>query len=145
VKNKTAGIAWKDSFKIGFEQVDSQHRQLFELLNKLVLFCEKGSDIKNLQKTMDFLVNYAFQHFHDEESVQIQYNYPEYREHKLMHDNFKTTIEELISRFKENGSSEELSKDVNRIVVRWVINHIQNEDVKIGVHVRKMTSRFDYK
>jgi len=131
------GISWKNYYAIGDEKVDMQHRQIFELLSELVDSCMDGSAADKLHGTLDFLVNYAVQHFYDEESLQVQYNYPEYKTHKQLHDDFKVTIGDIVRRYDENGSSAKLSDDVNKIVVRWLINHIQREDKKIGEYIRK--------
>ena len=132
------GIAWKDSFALGNEQVDLQHKKLFALLSEIVNACMDGSDTGKLHETLDFLVNYTVRHFHFEEELQLRYNYPEYEQHKQLHEDFKITVGELVEKFNKNGSSTELSKTVNRIIVRWLINHIQREDKKIGVYIRSV-------
>jgi len=136
------GFAWDDRLNIGYENVDMQHRRLFELVSDLVFACEDGSDVKRLKDTIDFLVDYTVKHFYDEESVQVQWNYPDYKRHKQLHEDFKVTVMEIVGKYNENGSSEELSRDVNKIVVRWIADHIQREDKKIGEFIRKTDSRF---
>lgn len=130
------GVAWNDSYKLGNEQVDSQHRQLFELLSGLIGSCMDGSDTAKLQDTLDFLVNYTVQHFADEEALQRSCGYPDYERHKQLHEDFKVTVGELVQRFTQHGSSEALNNDVNKIVVRWLVNHIHREDKRIGEHMR---------
>ena len=137
------GIAWNDSFKLGYEQVDSQHYRLFELLSELVGECIDGSNVPGISETLDFLVNYTVQHFYDEESLQVQYNYPDYRRHKELHEKFKVAVGDLVDRFAESGSADELKKDINRVVVRWLISHIQQEDKRVGNHIREVTERGD--
>jgi len=132
------GIAWSNEFNLGNEQVDMQHRRLFELLNNLVISCMDGEDTAKLQETLDFLVNYTVRHFEDEEALQRQYGYPEYESHKQLHEAFKSTVGGLVQKFQENGSSAELSRDVNTIVVKWLIHHIQREDKKISEHIKKV-------
>jgi len=61
----------------------------------------------------------------------------EFKKHKKIHENFKATVGELVQRFEDSGSSENLSSDVNKILVRWLVNHIQKEDSKIGEHIKK--------
>jgi len=95
-----------------------------------------GTDTGKLKDTLDFLVYYTIRHFDDEEALQLQYNYPEYSRHKQLHEDFKVTVGELVQRFEQNGSSTELSNDVNKIIVRWLINHIQHEDLKIALHIQ---------
>jgi len=135
------GIAWDDRLLLGNEQVDTQHKRLFELLNELVGQCLDGSNAEKLEETLDFLVNYTVSHFHDEESLQIQSKFPEYARHKQLHEDFKGTVGALTQRFMECGSSEELSNDVNKIVVRWLTGHIRQEDKKIGAHIRRAAER----
>jgi len=131
-------LAWKDEFNLGHDWVDMQHRRLFELVNGLVESCAAGRDAIKLKGTLDFLVNYTVQHFDDEEALQLKYNYPGYEKHKRIHEDFKVTVGGLVEKFTAGESSAELSNDVNKIVVRWLINHIQREDKKIGEHIRNL-------
>ena len=134
----TQGLVWSKNYELGCEEVDSQHRRLFELVSELVIACTEGYDIEKLNETIDFLVSYTVMHFADEEAFQIKHNYPDYERHKQLHEDFKVTVGELVGEFKKDGSSEKLSSNVNKIVVLWLINHIQREDMKIGKHVRSM-------
>ena len=135
------GIAWQDSYKLDDEMVDSQHRRLFELVSELVGSCLDGSNEKKLRETLDFLVEYTVQHFYDEESLQVQYNYPDYKRHKQLHEDFKVTVGGIVRKFEEEGSSVELSNDANKIVVRWLIYHITLEDKKVGRHLKSCRER----
>ena len=134
---KTHGVAWKDSYSLGNEQLDTQHKQLFEFVSDLIGACIDGSSGEKLNETLDFLVNYAIRHFSDEEALQLEYAFPEYAAHKKMHEDFKITVGGLVERFQNSGSSTELNEDINKIVVRWLVNHILREDKKIGDHIRR--------
>ena len=132
------GIAWDDSLIMGNEEVDSQHHEMFALLSSLVSACGDGTENSILKETLDFLVNYTVKHFHDEEALQLRYGYPAYERHRQMHEDFKITVNNLVQRFSESGSSSELSSDINKIVVRWLTNHILDEDKKIGVYIQSL-------
>ena len=134
------GVAWTKDLEMGNARVDAQHRRLFELVSDLIEACMHGCESLKLQETIDFLVNYTVRHFDDEEALQIQYEYPGYEEHKKMHEDFKVTVGNLVQRYMETGSTEELSSNVYRVIVRWLINHIQREDKKIGKHILSMRS-----
>ncbi|MCL1975513.1 MAG: hemerythrin family protein [Firmicutes bacterium] len=134
----TQGIAWKDEFRLGNDQVDEQHYQLFIQVGKIIESCADGSDMAKLRETLDFLIDYTIYHFNDEEALQLRYNYPDYERHKQLHEDFKVTALDLVKHYEESGSSAELSNDVNRIVVKWLINHIMREDKKIGEHIRNI-------
>ena len=135
------GIAWSEKYALGNKQVDSQHRRLFELLSDLVASCLNRTEVTKLKGTLDFLVNYTVQHFNDEEALQCKYDYPDFQRHKQLHEDFKVTVGLLVAQFQESGSSEELSSNVNKVVVKWLLNHIQREDKKIGNHIDKLTGK----
>ena len=141
MNEKNQGVAWNDSYRFGNEQVDLQHKKIFELASGLLKACLEGKDTAKLRLTLSFLVNYTIQHFLFEEELQVKYNYPEYDRHKQLHEDFKQTVGELVGRFNQNGSSDELSGDVNRIVARWLVDHILREDKKIGQHIQKVSGR----
>ena len=136
-KKETHGVAWSENYSLGNSQLDEQHKQLFEFVSDLVGACIDGSSTEKLNETLDFLVNYTVRHFNDEEALQIEYEYADFERHKKMHDDFKAEVGELVQRFNDSASPEELNNDINRIVVRWLINHIQREDRKIGNHIRQ--------
>lgn len=128
-------IAWDEKFELGNELIDHQHKTLFELVNNLSSACEDGSDVEKLDETLSFLVNYTVKHFSDEEELQVKYKYPGYEAHKKIHDDFKMTVSSLVSDFHKSGSSTELSKNVNTIVIQWLVKHILGEDRKIGYYL----------
>jgi len=129
------GFVWDDSYKLGNEQVDGQHHQLFDLANSLAHYCASNCDREKLKSALDFLVNYTVQHFNDEEALQLEYNYPGFEEHKKKHEDFKITVGDLVQRFEKSGSSSDLGNDIKTIVVQWLVHHILSADKKIGVHI----------
>ena len=134
------GIAWNDSYLLGNEQIDRQHKKLFEMVNDLVNSCQEGTHPMKLQVILEFLVNYTVRHFHFEEELQLQYGYPEYKSHKKLHEDFKKAIREFAVKLEKNGPSDELCNEFNVIVVRWLVNHIQREDKKIGLHIQSLVA-----
>jgi len=129
-------IAWSEDYELGNSFVDSQHKRLFELVGNIGKYCHDGSDINTLSETLDFLLQYTAQHFHDEEAMQIKYNFPEYEYHKKLHEEFEATVGEKVSEFKKIGSTKNLSDTVNEFVITWLVNHILKEDMKIGAYIK---------
>jgi len=129
-------IAWSEDYNLGNDFVDSQHKRLFELVRSIGKSCLEGEDINKLSETLDFLLQYTVQHFHDEESLQLKYNFPEYEYHKKLHEEFEATVSEKVSEFKEKGSTKDLSDAVNNFVITWLENHIIMEDMKIKAYIK---------
>jgi len=134
------GVAWDDSLITGNALVDMQHQRIFEKVSTLVRSCEDGADIAKLGDTLMFLLNHTTRHFADEEALQTECGYPDYRNHKKMHDDFKVTVKELLQRFEASGSSVDLSHDVNKTIVQWLVTHIQHEDKKISEHIKRIAA-----
>ena len=133
-----SGILWSKEYELGCDFVDSQHKRLFELVNNISKACNDGEDVKILDETLDFLLQYTVQHFIDEEAYQIKHEFPDYERHKQLHEDFKETIGEKVTEFRKKGSTKYLSDTVNKIVVKWLVDHILMEDMKIGVYIKNL-------
>ena len=132
-------VAWDDSLLTGDEQIDIQHKKLFGLVSDLINCGADEIGPDKIQETLEYLANYTVWHFHFEEDLQIKYSYSDYERHVRLHEAFKAAVNDLIARYRENGSSSGLFGDVNRIVVQWFINHIKKEDKKIIEFIRQLT------
>jgi len=129
-------IEWSEDYELGNDFVDSQHKRLFELVGNIGKTCLDGGDVNTLNETLDFLLKYAVQHFNDEESLQIEHNFPGYEYHKKLHEEFKTKVSEKVSEFKEKGSTEDLRVTVNEFIMEWLVYHILTEDMKIKPYIK---------
>ena len=134
------GITWNDSLLTGNAMVDMQHKTIFARLRDLVQACEDGNDLEHLQDTIDFLLQYTIRHFADEEALQREYGCPDHMHHKNEHKAFTAIVNALARRFSESGSSAQLSADVNKIVVKWLVHHIQITDKKMSDHIRRLST-----
>jgi len=130
-KKYAATLKWSKDYELGNVFVDSQHKRLFKLVCSIDKACNEGKDIATLCETLDFLLQYTVLHFSDEEALQIKCNFPEYENHKKLHEEFEAIVSEKVAEFKEKGSTKDLSEAVNDFVIKWLLNHILKEDMKI--------------
>jgi hemerythrin len=128
-------IHWKDSFKIGIAEIDSQHRELFVRLENLekALADGKGSDI--VYTTFHFLDNYVVRHFRAEEELQKLYKYPHLAMHTTEHEIFKKRLKELESRLSIEDPSENLAAQTYNLLTQWLINHITSLDKELTGYI----------
>ena len=73
----------------GNAKIDSQHKELFDAMNKLEAACSQGKGRVEVEKTLQFLSDYITKHFGDEETLQRQSGYPDFMKHKGFHETFK--------------------------------------------------------
>ncbi len=129
-------FAWNSSLETGIKKIDAQHWQLLSLINDLHDACENDNDVEMLQGALAYMVEYAVQHFRDEEAVQLAAGYPGYEQHKLEHDIFKGKVADLVRQFEENGSSAELSLQINQFLAKWFLRHIRQVDMVMGKYIQ---------
>jgi len=127
---------WSKDLETGNPMIDAQHKELFAAFNQFLDACNQGKGKDEILKTMDFLINYTTKHFADEQRLQMQHKYPEYNEHKKLHDDFKKTVVELAEQLKKDGASISLVSKVSTTVGTWLRNHIKKEDKKVADHIK---------
>lgn len=130
-------IDWTKDLETGNQTIDSQHKQLIQAINNLTTACAAGKGRDNLPETIDFLANYTAKHFGDEEKLQMQSKYPDYPNHKKLHDGFKAVVADLGQKLKAEGPTGVLVIQVNSNIGGWLVNHIKKEDTKVAAHLRQ--------
>ena len=130
---------WSNDLTTGNTTIDSQHKQLIQAINNLMDACASGKGRDHIDKVLKFLSDYTAKHFGDEEKLQQQYKYPDFPNHKKMHDGFKNTVAELGKQIKVEGPTIVMLGKINSTVGAWLVRHIQNEDKKVVAHINRST------
>lgn len=120
---------WTDELKTGIEELDNQHKTIFEKAN-LVFDLEKDSPKENVEEVFVFLMNYANNHFYEEESIMMKHNYANFLDHRKEHNYFIEEIYTIYKDVKINGMDENNITLLKALVIDWLINHISTEDKK---------------
>jgi len=131
-----ASIQWRESYAIGIKQIDDQHKQLFDTVDKLFTACSQGKGKEEVGNALKFLEEYTKVHFRDEQQLHAQYNYPERFIHKEVHDNFLKTFTELQNEFNEKGAGVLFVSTVNKLFLDWLIKHIGSMDKAFAAFVK---------
>jgi hemerythrin len=130
-------FTWEESMRLNVPEMDNEHMKLIEQANKLFdsLMAHNGSDAAI--ETLNFLANYAIDHFDSEEKLQKTYNYPHYEEHHQIHEDFKETVGNIISEVETKGISARKKLEINKLTVKWITGHIGREDRKLAQFILK--------
>lgn len=129
-------ITWRDSYNVGVDEIDQQHQELVVRLNDFMEACTQQKAKEKIEETLEFLKSYTIEHFQDEEALMQKVKFPEYIAHKKEHDDFVQMIEQLIGQIKTQGTSILTTIKLNRVLVDWLLNHIQKNDVRVGEYVK---------
>jgi len=120
---------WKDSFSIGNDEIDQQHRSLLECLNDCHLQAAAGKQSEIDPSLIDRLKTYADTHFRYEESLLRAKGDPKLGGHEQQHKFF----EERVAEFEQAYTlrTEKAPKSVLAFLRDWFLKHILEEDKEI--------------
>ena len=121
---------WKDEYCTGDLTVDDQHQFLFKLANKLLVTGRSECKLIIME-----LYEYTRVHFKDEEKIMAEFIYPDLADHKKLHINLISNLNNLSENFIE---SEESRDDLAAVFGNWIINHILNEDLRFANFVASL-------
>jgi hemerythrin len=123
--------------EVGVAKIDTQHRELFDRLNRVIGLGAGAVSKEETQRTLDLLGDYVIEHFGDEEELQRQTpNYPKYEWHKGQHQLYINEIRKLKMEFASNGVSAKFTLELNNSIVNWIVKHIKTVDTEFGKYYR---------
>lgn len=127
-------IEWSDELKTGISAIDEQHQQLFETINRLN---DLKKDKESFLRILIELHTYVSEHFKTEEEYMLYVDYPDYKAHKLAHDEFAENYKKTLLNFKGENGILELAPALIELVENWLLTHYKNEDVKMAAFLNK--------
>jgi hemerythrin len=131
-------FVWTAQLEIGIEVIDKQHRRIVEYINQLDDARSSGHPREEIGKVVSELVDYTLSHFAFEESMQEEAGYPFIKAHKKVHDLFAQRVSEYQARFDRG---EDVSKELNSLLVTWLFNHIKRDDADYVESVKSNLTR----
>lgn len=117
--------SWNDSYKLNINEIDSQHKILFDIFDELIAAMSVGQAREKVSTILMKLDNYARTHFANEEKYMKRFNYPDAKDHLEAHQFFYSKM----SDFKSMLNSA-MSIDIMSFLKKWFVNHIQITDKK---------------
>ena len=91
-------IQWKESYRLGIEEIDEQHKKLFEIANRAYELLKNDFVTDKYDRIVDIieeLKDYAVYHFSFEEKYMASIKYRKLFSHKVIHDDFIAKINEV--------------------------------------------------
>jgi hemerythrin len=126
------------TMQTGHDEIDAQHQELIQHLNRFFEMMKKGSANDSLNEFVDFLSQYALWHFSHEEQCMDAYRCPVAAVNKMAHNNFIRIFRGYRSRLVKEGPTTALVIEVQREVSKWVRNHLVRTDTQLRPCVQKV-------
>lgn len=128
---KLPHIIWEPRYSVHVEELDAQHRRLFEITNGLVDAWE--GDSPDAFSALKALVDYLSLHFHTEHMVMKRSEYPGLAGHSQEHGEFNRKMGEFIRGYREERQT--LMFDMVVFLRNWVLTHTCEIDQAYGRHI----------
>ncbi len=127
-----AWVVFNSSHLIGIEAIDTQHRQLVGIVNKI----NQAIIAKAAQPTLDQLfkelISFTAFHFETEHRLMVQYAYPGLAVHEHDHELLLDEVSRIASELPQGNDLLVL-----QTIKDWLIDHIQNADKPLGAYLVK--------
>jgi hemerythrin-like metal-binding protein len=122
-------IQWTPNYSVGVGEMDTHHRKLFDLLNKLHDAMAEGKASSMIEDIINELIDYTKYHFKEEERLMEKIQYAGLKDQKAAHNKFIAAIEGYKAQ-ADRGLKAFLSSGVSTFLKDWLKNHIGVMDKK---------------
>lgn len=124
-------LIWKPNYTTGVKELDEQHRQIIDQLNRLEALIErgisKGPEVDALLAEMGSHVN---EHFICEEDCMERHQCPMAEKNKQEHDQFLGLYRDFRADFGKSRSSQTL-ETFHRAAEQWLLEHVCFVDIHL--------------
>jgi hemerythrin-like metal-binding protein len=126
---------WNDTYSVGINDLDRQHKKLVETLNQLHQGMLNRQDRTAIGTLLKKLVTYTQDHFSTEERYFARAQYPKASAHKTHHVELTSQVKAFVERYDRG----EISLDIHLLdfLRKWLMNHILQEDMEYGPWLHK--------
>ncbi|MGB9133103.1 MAG: bacteriohemerythrin [Methanosarcina sp.] len=121
-------ITWTDTFSVKVAEIDTQHKKLVEMINKLYEAMKVGKSKDVMGEILNNLISYTATHFKTEEKYFDLYSYPEKETHKTEHKEFVETVTKFKNDFDSGNAT--ISIELMNFLRDWLTKHINGTDKK---------------
>jgi hemerythrin len=121
-------LVWDKNLSVGIDSIDQEHQKLFSMINDLYEHIGKKSNNELISDLIKEMKDYTKHHYATEETYFLQFNYPQYKEHKAEHDAFVAKVADLEKRL--NAGRLIITFEITAFLKDWIKNHIKGTDMK---------------
>jgi hemerythrin len=130
-------IKWLSSYEVGNDHIDKEHKIFLGLIQKLAADVESDTQEVRINRTFREVIKYAEFHFLSEENLMLDVGYPEYPQHKVMHE---FLLEALNTNFQKFENDQVDLREIVTFLFEWFVKHTVSEDIKIGAFIGERRS-----
>ena len=124
--SKIVKLEWSEAISIDNARIDHQHKRLIAITNNLIEHSNAKANSEIISETLQELLKYTREHFHDEEALMESLHYPKLAEHKKIHEAFVQKMAEFCYQVTENEKT--VTEELLNFLVNWLLVHTREDD-----------------
>lgn len=128
-----ATFAWNESYSVKVQQLDAQHRKLFETINSLADAMRVGKGEEVIREVVERLAIYTRTHFLQEEVLMQQTGYPGLLAHRAQHQQLMGDVEKYKQELEAGHKPNTVA--VLGFLQKWLVEHIRKSDQAYSDHL----------
>ncbi|MGB1199347.1 MAG: bacteriohemerythrin [Thalassotalea sp.] len=123
---KTNEMVWKESYSVGIESLDNDHKKLINLLNQFTTAYDYAMSEEYERQALRDLIDYTQYHFQREEQLLAEHHFPDLLAHKAQHKKMIAQVNSFMDLYNEQGHN--ALDEISDFLSNWLINHINGTD-----------------
>lgn len=121
---------WKDRFSLGIDEIDKQHKKLFEIgarVYELAILNNSYDHYDEILEVLNELLDYTEYHFKFEENLMAKHNYSSFEQQKHDHEYYVDKIRSIAKKDIDNDQQKTITEIVD-FLSEWISSHILFSD-----------------
>jgi len=129
-------ILWTPKLAVGVAQIDDEHQELFDRVNKLLDAMARAKAKEEILPVVGFLSDYVSVHFGGEQRLMQLHRYPDAAEHLAQHAFFVSEFKGLVAEVQKSGPTALVGIKLNKLLCDWLRDHVSSTDKKFGAFLQ---------
>ncbi len=118
-------MIWSDDYAVGIQEVDDQHKKLFDLVNRLEPLISKGIyHGPEIESMISFLKVYTVTHFKFEEMCMKVRNCALGKKNLESHCKLLDFVNRFDESYQKHGGSKKNVEVLYNVLSKWLVQHI---------------------
>jgi hemerythrin-like metal-binding protein len=126
-------LVWTTTFEMGDESVDLDHRQFFEIVNRLTAAIRECADSSQIAALCDELVAHSASHFDNEEATMARHRYEELDGHRRDHMRLLKDITKVAAALRHGHDRDAFVSQALK-VKELLLRHMLRRDIQYKSH-----------
>lgn len=123
-------IEWRDSYEIGIDSVDREHKEMIGLINALYELLQRDSSTDAVEGFLGEIYDQISAHFTLEEKYMRELGYDGFPAHKESHEILLNELRDITDEYKAGGFADP-GEVLSERLHAWFLGHFRHLDAPL--------------